>query len=129
MRITKGFSLLELMVAVAIIAIISGIAIQLYTGYIDNASTGVLAQNIDSMRVFQEDVRLRNGAYGEGTYDVDGGVTTLTTAIEWQPDDQNGDIVYVVDANAGGTGYNVIATHADGTTLCREFGTTPPACP
>jgi len=129
MRTTKGFSLLELMVVVAIIAIVSSIAIQYYGDYIDNASTGVLAQNIDTMRVFQEDVRLRTGLYGEGTYDLDGGVTTLTAAIDWQPDDPDSDIVYVVDANAAGDGYNVVATHADGTTLCRQFGNAPPACP
>jgi prepilin-type N-terminal cleavage/methylation domain-containing protein len=128
MRRSAGFSLLELMVAVAIIAIVSSIAIQFYTGYIENATTGVLAQNIDTMRVFQEDQRLRTGTYGEGTYDVDGGDTSLSAAIGgWAPDDPDAGIVYVVDAD-GANGYNVTATHPDGTVLCREFGTSP-ACP
>ncbi|MSQ92817.1 MAG: prepilin-type N-terminal cleavage/methylation domain-containing protein [Gammaproteobacteria bacterium] len=63
MRSAKGFSLIELLVAVAII---SSIAIQYYRGYIENASSAVLSQNIDTMRVFQEDLKLRTGAYGEG---------------------------------------------------------------
>ncbi len=59
----KGFTLIELMISVAIIGIVAAIAIPAYVDYIEAAEEAVMVQNIDTMRMFQEDFRLRNGAY------------------------------------------------------------------
>ena len=118
----RGFTLLEVLIAVAIVAIISAVGFQAYTGYIGTAGSAVLQQNIDSMRVFQEDVRLRTGSYGEGTYDFPNGVTTLTTAIGWRPDDRKTTIVYVVATVAAGAGYTATATTEEGETQTDCFG-------
>ncbi len=118
----RGVTLLELMVALAIMAIITSISYTLYTGYIETADSAVLQQNIDSIRIFQEDVRLRRGSYGEGIYDADGGDTSLTAAIGWEPDDDGSQIVYVVDTVASGAGYLVTATGPDGASASRCFG-------
>ena len=44
----RGFTLLEVLIAVALVAIISTVGYQAYTGYIDTADSAVLQQNIDS---------------------------------------------------------------------------------
>ena len=113
----RGFTLVELMIAVAILAIIAAVGVPIYRNYIDTASTGALVNNIATMEVFEEDLMMRTGAYGGGTYDVGGGDTSLTTNIGWQPQMNDG-TVYVVDASAG-TSYEVTATDLEGNTVCR----------
>jgi prepilin-type N-terminal cleavage/methylation domain-containing protein len=122
MRAQRGVTLLELMVALVIMAIITSISYSLYTGYVETANTAVLQQNIDSIRIFQEDVRLRRGAYEAGTYDAEGGDTSLTAAIGWEPDEDGSNIVYVVETVASGAGYEVTATGPDGQSESRCFG-------
>ena len=125
MQHQSGFTLLEMVVAVAILAIISVIGLQVYSGYIGNANAAVLAQNIDGIRPFEEDTKLRTGSYAGGTYNKAGGITTLTTNVGWAPSEQNTNIVYQVATVSSGTGYRVTATTADGQSLVKCFG----ACP
>jgi type IV pilus assembly protein PilE len=58
-----GFSLVELMVAIAIISVLVAIAIPAYNGYITEARLATARSNIDSLRLFLEDYRLDNGTY------------------------------------------------------------------
>ena len=85
MRGQVGFSLVELIVAIAILGVIVAIAAPLYRGYVESAATGALVNNIATMDVFQEDVMLRTGTYAEGTYDAGAGKTSLTDATGWRP--------------------------------------------
>ena len=112
-----GLSLLELMVAVAILGIIAAIALQLYRGYVESAATGALVNDIATMEVFQEDVMLRTGSYAEGTYDARAGVTSLTEATGWRPRSDTR-VVYVVE-EATPSSYRVTATDTDGRSVCR----------
>lgn len=114
---TSGFSLVELLIAAAMLAILAAVAVPAYRDYIDSAATGALVNGIASMAPFQEEVMLRAGAYASGTYDVAAGDTSLTTAIGWRPTSDGG-TVFVVDASAG-TSYRVTATDAQGRTACR----------
>lgn len=125
MNSQRGFTLIELMITVALVAIVSAIAYGAYSGYTDTAGESVLRNNIESIRVFQEDARLRTGAYVAGTYDVGGGDTSLTTNLGWQPNDGSDDIVYVVALDGGG--WTATATSPTGTTICRAFAGA--ACP
>ena len=112
-----GFSLVELMVAIAILGVIAAIAAPLYRGYVESAATGALVNNIATMDVFQEDVMLRTGAYAEGTYDAGAGKTSLTDATGWRPQSDTG-AVYVVN-EATVSSYRVTATDAEGRRVCR----------
>lgn len=46
----KGFSLVELIVVIAIMAILVGVAVPVYTSYIDKAQNGVNAQYADELQ-------------------------------------------------------------------------------
>lgn len=116
-RVRAGFSLVELTVSIAILGIIAAISVPLYRGYVESAANGALINNIATMEIFQEDAKLRTGAYAEGTYDAGAGETSLTDAIGWQPQADTG-AVYVVES-ATASSYQVTATDAQGRSVCR----------
>ena len=49
--------------------------------YIDTGEEGVLVHNISTIEIFQEDFRLRNGAYAVDLADI----AAITAAIGWNP--------------------------------------------
>ncbi len=108
----KGFSLIELMIAVAIIAIIAAVGMPAYNGYITTSREGVLVNNLSTIEVFQEDFRLRNGNFLVAAANL----AAITAGIGWQPQDDGG-VTYVI-TDPGGGSYNVTATDATGTTVC-----------
>jgi type IV pilus assembly protein PilE len=108
----RGFTLIELMIAVAIIAIVASVALPLYSGYVQTSREGVLTTSIVTMEIFQEDFRLRTGAYLTVAADV----AAIEAAIGWEPQD-DGAITYSIAAGPGGS-YEVTAIDATGTTVC-----------
>lgn len=118
----RGFSLIELMVAAGILAIISAIAIPLYTDYIETARLGVMSTNIETIRLFEEDYRLSEGRYIAGTYNpadpnAGGG---LKAVLGWEPRTQEDSITYVVD-NVSTSGFRVTATSSAGDTIVKTY--------
>ena len=105
---SNGFTILELMIAIAIIAIISSIGFPIYQGYVETSRLGVLANNIATIRPFQEDFFLRNG-----TYSAD------ANAIGWDP--RSDDINYVIVVANDGQSYQVTATDTEKHSLCRDL--------
>ena len=108
----KGFSLIELMIAVAIIAIIAAVGMPAYNGYITTSREGVLVNNVSTIEVFQEDFRLRNCNFLVAAANL----AAITAGIGWQPQDAGG-VTYVI-TDPGGGSYDVTATDAAGTTVC-----------
>jgi len=111
----RGFTLVELMIAVAIVAILAAVALPLYNGYIATSQEGVLVNNISTIQVFQEDFRLRTGAY----LDDAANVAAIEAAIGWEPQD-DGTTTYEIDAGPGGS-YEVTATDASGVSVCMRY--------
>jgi len=109
-QIDSGFTLIEVIITVAIIAIISSIAIPAYQGYITIARTNVLQQNIENIRIHLQDFQLDNG----GNYDA--GTFTLTSdpSIEdtysWAPE----------TTSANTVDYTIVATASTFTLLAED---------
>ena len=111
----QGFTLIELMITIAIIAILAAVALPMYNGYIDTSRQGVLVSNISTIEIFQEDLRLRTGAYLLVAADV----AAITAGIGWDPRD-DGDVAYSIAAGPGGS-YNITAVDDLGTTVCMQM--------
>jgi prepilin-type N-terminal cleavage/methylation domain-containing protein len=80
----KGFSLVELMIAVAIMAILTCIAYPMYTGYLEGGKRSEATTNLEELRLLEEEYRSLNGDYGiDGTY---AGLAAIQGYLpEWQP--------------------------------------------
>ena len=135
----NGFSLVELMIAVAIAAILGSLAMTAYNGYVSSSRESALLQTLQSVKLVQEDRRPRLGEYVEGAYDptnpsVSGG---LASTLGWNPSDPSLEISLVAECQAVGTapecargsGVKVTATHTQGESMCRIYnGVTTSNC-
>lgn len=98
-----GYTLVELMITAAVIAMLAAIAIPSYNGYIDSSKHGAALTNAELMQPFVDNYFYENGTYLAGTYDPGGDVTTLPNAFGWRPDGDNNQYRYNVAACGAGT--------------------------
>ena len=111
-----GYTLIEMMVAVGLIAVLSAIAIPAYNNYISTSRVGALVNNIATVEVFEEDYRLRNGVYQPGVFNGTPDANLLL--LGWQPQENDGTVYTIVLA---GSSYKVTAVDRVGTTVCRQL--------
>lgn len=112
----SGYTLIEMMVVVGMIAVLAAVALPVYNNYLATSRVGALVNNVATIEVFEEDFRLRNGVYQPGAFNAVPDAALL--ALGWQPQ-QNDGTVYTI-ALAGGS-YEVTATDRAGTTVCRRY--------
>ena len=98
-----GYTLVELMITAAVMAMLAAIAIPSYTGYIDSSKHGAALTNAELMQPFVDNYFYENGTYLAGTYDPGGDVTILPNAFGWRPDGDNNQYKYNVAACGAGT--------------------------
>ena len=114
-RRTHGFTMIEMLIVITIISIIGLIAMPVYNNYIATSREGVLVTNITTIEIFQEDFRLRNGAYAVDLANI----AAITAAIGWDPQAADG-TTYVI-ADGDGTTYSVTGTDIEGRAICIAF--------
>jgi len=124
-HIQLGFSLVELMVVVAILGVMTMIAIPTYSNYIKTSCMSTAGMNLQTLRTHQEAAKIEYGTYTAGTHDgADPGSSTLSNMdtvnplgpLYWNPDDNN-EFKYVVAAGSSSnilTSYSVTVTGVGG---------------
>ena len=138
----NGFTLIELMVTVAILAVIAAIAIPAYTGYIETSRLTEGWNNLYALNSAEQQYFVENNIYFSGT--STGATETLTSGSGnlWVRAETNGtqNFVYTVNG-ASSTGYTAWAqgtlkvatnvclkcTLTSGQTSCVKLTTT--SCP
>lgn len=110
---STGLTLIELLIAIGVIGIISAIAVPAYNGYIETSVKSVMRDNIENLRLFEEQYKLEKRTYVNGTFNpaspnAAGGLKAL---LGWDPG-SNLQITYVV-SGASKTGFTVDATDAE----------------
>ena len=111
-----GFTLLELMVAVAIIAILAAIALPAYSSYITKSQAKSAASDLMSLSVAVENLYLRSLSYTAPTPNNPTRDTgeTQTYATGWQPSSGNS-FEYTVNVTTATKSYTLTATGIPGT--------------
>ena len=115
LRLTKrsGFSLVELMITIAVISILTAIAIPMYRGYILEGNLVTMRTTANGLHTIMEDFRLDNGNYGaigsQFTENTSGGVTQISSQYPWNPSGDMTAHTYVVSVT-GTNSYDVWGT-------------------
>jgi len=66
-NLKNGFTLIEVLITLAILGILSAIAIPAYNGYITTAKMSEARNNIAALRLAQEEYYLENNSYFQGS--------------------------------------------------------------
>jgi len=110
----KGFTLIELMIVVAILAIVTTIAVPAYTGYVKTAQRTEGWNNLNSLQLALEEYYIENGKY----------TTDMTASgLNWTPKPDSGGtnhFTYKVEAGSSSsinTSYKITATDASDSSI------------
>ncbi len=102
----KGFTLIELMIVVAILAIITTIAVPAYTGYVETARTTEAWNNLNSLQIALEEYYIENGNYNV-SMDSDG---LQSSALNWAAKpDSGGTHHFTYSITGGANSYTITA--------------------
>jgi len=113
MKTQKGFSLVELMIVIAILGIVTAIAIPSYNGYISAARLTEAKNNITAIKLAEEEYFLENNTY---FFDNSNNNTNLSNAGGnlWIASPGDGGVNFTYKVEVSGSGYKVTATGING---------------
>lgn len=82
---SQGWTLVELMVTVAIVGLLASVAVPTYNDYITTSQHGTARANAEQLALFEEAYFYENGSYKAGTFDPSTSTDQLTGPLEWVP--------------------------------------------
>ena len=114
----KGFTLVELMVTAAILAILTAIAIPAYNNYVRTARHAEAGKEIEALKLAQEEFFLENGNYfiGVDTPDIIGNAAGYWLPGKWNTADTDAvnearlNFTYVITTTDAAANYTITAT-------------------
>jgi len=110
---SSGYTLVELMIVVAILSILAMLAIPAYRNYVTTARQGAARANIENLRIAVEDYRLDHMSTGYAdlnglVWEPAGTKTLETSGPGWKPDGDQDMYNYKVVSTA--TTYTITVT-------------------
>ena len=115
MKNNTGFTLIEIMIVIAILGIVSAIAIPAYTGYLATARMSEAKNNIAALKLAEEEFFLENNRY---FFDTSANNATLKSwsGNLWTASKGDGNAVnFTYTVSGSGTSYTITATGNSGT--------------
>lgn len=113
----SGVTLMELLLVIAVMSVVMAIAVPTYQNYIESSKIGVMRNNLETLRLFQEQYRLEKRTYVNGVFDPNNPEAAggLKSVLGWDPQSTE-KITYTVTL-AGRNGYSVSAVDETGISL------------
>ena len=106
---TNGFTLIELMIVIAIIGIIAAIAIPAYSGYIATARLAEAKNNIAALKLAEEEYFLENNSYFYDTTDNNANLASESGNL-WSATAGDKGINFTYTVSGSGNNYTITAT-------------------
>ena len=101
---STGVTLVELMITIAVIAVITTIALPAYNNYIREGHFATMRATVNGLRTIIEDYHLENGNFGSSGNLV--GLTAIDGRFDWDPGGDLGSYNYTV-AISGSNSYDI----------------------
>jgi type IV pilus assembly protein PilE len=108
----RGFTLIELMIVIALIAVLAGIAMPSYTQYVTRSSRGAVQAELVELAGVQDMIFLNSNAY---TANVTGAYTGSSTGGLGWSSGKSRDTRYTLTATVVGASFTLTATPVAGT--------------
>lgn len=123
MKKSKGFTLLELMIVVAIIGVVASVAIPAYTGYLTTARMSEAKNNIAALKLAEEEYYLENNNYFDGANA--GEINTNSGSLWTVSAGESGTPYFDYAIIVSGAGYTITAQGKAGTPVDGKTETYP----
>lgn len=123
---TTGFTLIELLVTVAILGILTSVAIPAYNGYITSARMTEAKNNIAALVLAEEEFFLENNTYFDNNDNNNNADLASYSQGLWSAQGGDGGAVnFNYSVSASNTAFSITATGKNGTRVAGKTETYP----